>query len=267
MSEDTELLPEARLKAADVQATCASISTLIIKLPNEEAKIINDALASVRAKMTSELESYVPSLFVWDNLPGEVKNAVYRSLLVSDKPIKACVSNPLVAAKRSWKSHSLHGHVLRLSKTIYQEALPILLGDNTFELNSSLDPYLGFGLNRSLAELTNGVGTTPQDRATMVRKLVVEAREMPETFMRCLRRLKNLQELTFVAHTEGRERASQMKVVKWEKKCASRVHLFEQWALMKYVLKKPELSCYLVSYQVFDPDTPQVRTNTRACWT
>ena len=71
------------------------------------------------------------------SLPLEIRNMIYRELLVSATAIKK--PHKLVWNKKSIMVNSLHpvkdidSAILRVCRTIYDEALPVLYGKNTFE--------------------------------------------------------------------------------------------------------------------------------------
>lgn len=73
----------------------------------------------------------------FETLPLEIKNMIYHELLVSKDPIKK--PHRLVCNKRSIMLDSIQpvkdidSSILRVCRSIYDEALPILYGQNTFE--------------------------------------------------------------------------------------------------------------------------------------
>lgn len=249
-------LPAIRREIASLHTLCASIDELAERLSEayqDQVDIIKNAVSAVRVDSQTDLESFAPSLFVWDKLPGEVKNQIYKLLLVSDEPINPYVCNPGVPSKRWFQKHGLQGQVLRLSKTIYQEALPILLSDNTFVLTNSLDKYLGFGLDKTVAQLSNGAGTPPPDRANMVHRVVLDHANISHAQMTTLRRFKSLRELIFVSHGQYLP-IHRLDDTDWEATCAGDSHRFHDHSLVKYARKRGETKVYLVCTQRFYGD-------------
>lgn len=255
MSQQAEVLSFTRDEVVAAQEACVAIGGLTSKLPSKEGKIINDAIDLVRARLKSDLEAQAKSLFVWDNLPGEVKNTIYKLLLVSDAPIEPFVRYPTSRTKREWRKHSLSGQVLRLSKTVYREALPILLGDNTFVLDKSFDKYLGYGLDQTVEQLSKGAGTPPPARAAMVRKLVVDNRDdLSVSQMTTLRRLTGLEELLFVHRPSRDHQLSQIDTEFWDEVCARKAHVIFDRSLVYHAVRNPGLTYHFIAWQsFFDP--------------
>lgn len=257
MSQDTEVSSFTRDEAVATQEACVAISALTSKLPSKEGKIINDAIDLVRARLKSDLEAQAKSLFVWDKLPGEVKNTIYKLLLVSDEPIEPFVRYPTSRTKREWYKHSLSGQVLRLSKTVYQEALPILLGDNTFVLNKSFDKYLGYGLDQTVEALSNGVGTAPSARAAMVRMLIIDDQSVVSASqMTTLRRLTGLEELLFIHRPSGNQPLSRIDTDSWEEVCGRKPRAIVDPRLALHADRTPGLTCHFIAYETFYDERP-----------
>ncbi|KAL8717685.1 MAG: hypothetical protein Q9225_005093 [Loekoesia sp. 1 TL-2023] len=84
---------------------------------------------------TPDVPCSLPLSFL--TLPPEIKNMIYRELLVSSAPIKK--PHKLVCAKRNIMLDSfqpvkdIDSTILRVCRSIYDEALPVLYGQNTFE--------------------------------------------------------------------------------------------------------------------------------------
>lgn len=251
MLQEADALHYKRKNAASTQELCAEIIALTKKLPDDQAKtIINGALDTLRANIKSDLESHVSSLFIWDNLPGEVKNEIYKRLLISDQPIRPAVLHRGSRANRVRSSHSIQGQLLVLSKEIYEETLPILLGDNTFFLNADLLRYLGFGLDRTMTQLSNGVGITALDRAIMVRRIVVST-STSITQMGTLTRFKALEELIITHPPSRKQPIANINNQDWEKETILSPDKIS-WPLVKYLWHHPKLLVYYVGYQQFE---------------
>lgn len=272
MPEEPDAQRKSRIKAARVKSACDSIVRLASELPHEQAQIIRYTIdtVTVRAKPESDLKpapqpsfqltlqpniqpappprlkTKATPLFTWDKLPGEVKNAIYKLLLVSDKPIR-----PLCKPAARYKPR-LQGQVLRLSKSIYKEALPILLGDNTFILTTYLDIYLGFRSRQWSKKADTGVGTSPPDRAAMVRKLIIESGSFSERKDINLNLLHGLTELILLPIGIHSEPGKQVDAQDWEKICASNHRLFAVEALMTFVRRQYNVTVYLIGFQNFE---------------
>ncbi|KAL8770595.1 MAG: hypothetical protein Q9209_003663 [Squamulea sp. 1 TL-2023] len=88
-------------------------------------------------------------------LPSEIRQMIYRELLVTSTPIRK--PHKLVCNKRSIMLDSLQplkdidGSILRVCRSIYSEALPVLYGKNTFEFCKprKLRDFSHAGLDRS----------------------------------------------------------------------------------------------------------------------
>ena len=71
----------------------------------------------------------------WDDLPGEVRNQIYRILLVNDRYVDT-EAHRLGRALRT----DLLPVILRVCKRVYKEVSSILYGENLFRFNY---PYSG----------------------------------------------------------------------------------------------------------------------------
>ncbi|KAI4171748.1 MAG: hypothetical protein LQ343_003999 [Gyalolechia ehrenbergii] len=106
-------------------------------LPTEPLPIkpFTNQLPTPPESNTSETPCSLPSSF--QTLPLEIKHMIYRELLVSSAPIKK--PHRLVCSKRNVMLDSLQpvkdidSTILRVCRSIYDEALPVLYGHNTFE--------------------------------------------------------------------------------------------------------------------------------------
>lgn len=277
MSEESDAVRKGRIKAATVQAACDLISKLTSELPHEQAKIITSAIETVKVKLESDLKPALqpaiqptvqptvqPStrtalqpdlktdttpLFTWDKLPGEVKNTIYKLLLVSDKPIRP------VTQRAARHKPNIQGKVLRLSKSIYKEALPIMLGDNIFILNSALDRYLGYLTTWQkwlMAQDSKRPFTSPSDRAAMVRKLAIESNHITPRQKAILPQLTGLSELFFIPKCIESKSIDQVDAKDWEKICASNHRSFATKELMDLVRRHSGIAVYLIGFQDFE---------------
>lgn len=72
-----------------------------------------------------------PSLL---GLPAEVRNMIYRLLLVADKPLGNEAGNEFGFSRPQWakfREYHLQPAILRTCRQVHQEARPILFGENT----------------------------------------------------------------------------------------------------------------------------------------
>ncbi|KAI4190324.1 MAG: hypothetical protein L6R41_000850 [Letrouitia leprolyta] len=105
------------------------------ELPTEPLPIkpLNQQLPTPPESNTSE--KLLSSSF--QSLPLEIKHMIYRELLVSSAPIKK--PHRLVCHKRNVMLDSIQpvkdidSAILRVCRSVYDEALPVLYGHNTFE--------------------------------------------------------------------------------------------------------------------------------------
>ncbi|KAL8943595.1 MAG: hypothetical protein Q9216_000960 [Gyalolechia sp. 2 TL-2023] len=106
-------------------------------LPTEPIPIkpLTQQLPSPPESNTSETPCSLSSSF--QTLPLEIRHMIYRELLVSSAPIKK--PHRLVCSKRNVMLDSIQpikdidSTILRVCRSIYDEALPVLYGQNTFE--------------------------------------------------------------------------------------------------------------------------------------
>ncbi|KAL8842643.1 MAG: hypothetical protein Q9170_000418 [Blastenia crenularia] len=113
----------------------------------------------------------------FQTLPLEIKNMIYRELLVSAKPIKK--PHRLVCNERNVMLDSVQpvkdidGTILRVCRSIYDEALPVLYGQNTFEFakpRKLLDFSHGC-LDRGLLQF--GFRESQAGRFTLIRSVIL----------------------------------------------------------------------------------------------
>jgi hypothetical protein len=179
-------LPEHKV-VAQAQVARDQIRALLPKLPAEEAEIFQSVLDMSERNIEIKRENELLSVFPWDRVAAEIKNMIYKLLFVHEnEPISPIVSYPGVREKESKRKYDLAGHFLRTCQSIRDEALPILLGQNTFEFNRHMYSYLGVDKN------------SREHRGTMVRKIVIHA-DSRENEFRCLSMLNCLEEITIVS--------------------------------------------------------------------
>lgn len=87
----------------------------------------------------TELQDQCP---LFSTIPPEIKRMIYYELLVSKKPISGV--DKLLGTKRAILLADYHpigdidSTIMQTCRRIYQEALPILYGQNTFEFSSAM---------------------------------------------------------------------------------------------------------------------------------
>jgi hypothetical protein len=69
-------------------------------------------------------------------LPAELRELVYAELLVSDSAFRLGHHGPYSHEER----RKLHPQILRVNRTVYEEASRVLYGDNTFFLGTTAFP-------------------------------------------------------------------------------------------------------------------------------
>ena len=241
-----------RRDAAIAQAACVQISNLVSRLPKDQAKAIAAALEAARRNIKNDLESHATPLLDWDILPGEIKNTIYKLLVVGDEVIEARVFHSQTPEKRSFKKYNLEGQVLRLNKSIYIECLPLMLAENVFEISPALLKYAGYGLDKSVDELADGVGTAPPERAAMIRRgLIALPQSLTASHILTLRRLRGLQDL-FIVDTPNKVPEPKSEAHKdWATKCAMVLARTRNPALEDYMRDKPSVNYFFVGFQEF----------------
>ncbi|KAL8774140.1 MAG: hypothetical protein Q9209_001248 [Squamulea sp. 1 TL-2023] len=84
--------------------------------------------------------------FPFGKLPGKIRNEIYRLCLVSELPLTIVPSNPTATGAKSPRSHvysrsrlrvldaeDLRLNLVRVSRTVYEEVVPLLYSCNTFQ--------------------------------------------------------------------------------------------------------------------------------------
>ncbi|KAL9606285.1 MAG: hypothetical protein Q9179_000560 [Wetmoreana sp. 5 TL-2023] len=113
----------------------------------------------------------------FQTLPLEIKNMIYSELLVSAQPIKK--PHKLVCKKKSIMLDSTHpvkdidSAILSVCRTIYNEALPVLYGKNTFEFCKprKLRDFSHTGLDKRLTKF--GFHEAEAGRFTLIRSIIL----------------------------------------------------------------------------------------------
>ncbi|PSN64597.1 hypothetical protein BS50DRAFT_557225 [Corynespora cassiicola Philippines] len=113
---DSELLNNLAT-AATQDAAAQNVETP----PHEIRRVDEDGLAS-------DDGAFDPNALSFTDLPGEVRNNIYRRLLLAP-------SNIIAFGDRAEQSCSRSGQFLRTCKTVHSEACSILYGENTFQFH------------------------------------------------------------------------------------------------------------------------------------
>lgn len=96
------------------------------------------------ATVPPETQAHAIALPSFLGLPGEIRNMIYRLLLVADKPLGCETKKELDAdSKPIWANfgeYHLHPAILRVCQQLNREAISILHGENTFGIH-----IYGFG--------------------------------------------------------------------------------------------------------------------------
>lgn len=151
--------PRAKPRAYSLYGTTRSIRPLLRPLPGPN--VLKMPFTKPFSKpLPSPPSSDAPGTLCsrplsFETLPLEIKHMIYRELLVSKQPIRK--PHKLVCNKRSIMLDSVQpvkdidSSILRVSRTVYQEALPVLYGKNTFEFCKprKLRDFSHAGLDRS----------------------------------------------------------------------------------------------------------------------
>lgn len=276
MSAQPDPVPKVRLKAATALDSISS--TLAGNLPYKQAEGVTNARDTASNNSESDLESRPTSAFVWDKLPGEIKNEIYKLLLVADVPIRPYNGTRSHSKRQiAYRKQRIHGKILWLSKRIYQEALPILLGDKIFVLNAALGTYLGFRSKPywRRTQYEHHFGPSPPDRAAMIRKVVTTSCPSDNALL-ILCRLDGLKELIFAADSESEvwqlrkfRRAlssNDIDTQESEKLCADQSDWFSSEGLVDFVHRRPKTLVHLIAFQDFE-DLQEMSASPAICWT
>ena len=96
----------------------------------ESTLMQSPAHSTANLESSSTVEEEPTVSFDFANLPPEIRNKVYRYILVQEtQPVRPV---------RTWCSPALEGlAILSTNRLIYSEAMPILLSENTFKMTGS----------------------------------------------------------------------------------------------------------------------------------
>ncbi|KAL9596948.1 MAG: hypothetical protein Q9219_005459 [cf. Caloplaca sp. 3 TL-2023] len=118
----------------------------------------------------------------FQSLPVEIKDMIYRQLLVSSstikKPHRLVCSGRMVMVDSIQPIKDIDSTILRVCRSIYHEALPVLYGQNTFEfakprkLYEFGHRYLEMAVQRPLEPLF-GFKESNAGRFTMIRSIIL----------------------------------------------------------------------------------------------
>ncbi|KAI4240811.1 MAG: hypothetical protein L6R40_004925 [Gallowayella cf. fulva] len=173
--------PRAKPRAYSLYGTTRSIRPLLRPLPGPN--VLKMPFTKPFSKpLPSPPSSDAPGTLCsrplsFETLPLEIKHMIYRELLVSKQPIRK--PHKLVCNKRSIMLDSVQpvkdidSSILRVSRTVYQEALPVLYGKNTFEFCKprKLRDFSHAGLDRSHTQF--GFREAPAGRFTLIRSIIL----------------------------------------------------------------------------------------------
>lgn len=162
------------------------IRELIRRLPTDEANEHVIVLDKTEVKLQAEKLRQDQLRFNWDTLPPEIQNMIFRFAMTTPEVIVPEVSDPCRERYRMWRQYNLSGQILRLNKTIYEQTLPILLGENTFHFNYQFHYVLGMGRK------------APQKRGALVRR-IVSNEHLRLRMSKDLEKLTNLEEITIIS--------------------------------------------------------------------
>ena len=111
------------------ESATASIPTLSNNMA-ESTLVQTPVRSTVPLEPSRPVEEEPTVSFDFAKLPAEIRNNVYRCILVQDtQPVRPV---------RTWSSPDLKGlAILSTNRLIYSEAMPILLSENTFKMTGS----------------------------------------------------------------------------------------------------------------------------------
>lgn len=193
----------ARQRTFDIQAKCADIRRMLELLNDEflesqDRSDISSALKLVESRTTSALIKATKQVCTWDRILPEIKNEIYRYVLQSGARIKTRPCWKRVDGNPKFERHGLGGQLLRCSKAIYREALPIFLKEHVFEIDQRTLRYLS--LDAPPRPVTSDVLLDPASRASLIQKAIVKANKAHyPTTRKALQHFRGLKELTVYA--------------------------------------------------------------------
>ena len=90
-------------------------------------------------KKSAPAELAVKTCPLFTKLPVEVRDMIYRRLLISSEPILRAhelIGYKTIVAGNHHPISDLDSRLMRTCRAVYEETLPILYGSNTFEFHS-----------------------------------------------------------------------------------------------------------------------------------
>lgn len=127
------------------QQTRDDIRMMLPHLLPHESKLVHAIFTNTEQEIQSKREKDLNHSYPWARLPNEVKNMIYELLLIHEgEPIQPFISYMGDKNKEHKRKNDLGAHTFRTGKTVLREALPILLGRNTFEINRYFHNYIGY---------------------------------------------------------------------------------------------------------------------------
>ena len=184
--------------------------------PKRPASRPQQASSSKRSKLFPKADAQP---FRFGHLPGEIRNQIYSLLLVDPDPISIEVEEeydfdhePCNEAQiysdydavqlTSSTNHTIEAGILFVNSTIYDEAIPILYGQNTFNFDGAY-PWNDFCLfnwnlrNTNSRHLNKVSIRFPEIERWIERGIISEFNESRACGIKMLKRLENLDTLSF----------------------------------------------------------------------
>lgn len=124
-------------KASQAQLARRKIRKWAQFLPEDEAVTFRAQLNQTEKELRRKKKEELQHQYTWSNVPGEVRNMIYEYLMVQESPIAPVVEKKLI------RKHDLGANFLLSGKAVLNEALPVLFGANTFEVNVHFHHILG----------------------------------------------------------------------------------------------------------------------------
>lgn len=231
--------------AAKEQRARDQMRKLLKELPEDEAAthtaLLNTSEAAIEAKKAGQLNQTIS----WDSLSGEMKNLIYKTLMVQEKPIQPHIERPH-KEDREVRKFDLGANLLRCNSTIRGEAEPLLLGENVFELNQFMVSYLG-GKSRSASR---------RRRQRLVRKLICYSRISGRARI-TLEHLPNVEDLTIIV--KSRNFGYVVPESQWERQSVSYA-IYVLCPFLKEMIESKSDINYHIVHEHFVGD-PQVTSN------
>ena len=185
--------------------------------PKRSASRRQKASGSKRSKLFHKVDAQA---FRFGHLPGEIRNQIYSLLLVDPNPISIEVQQDYdcydeiydevteygdadAVQLTSPTKHTIETGILFVNSTIYDEAVPILYGQNTFEFDGAYawNDFCVFNWNlrntnsRHLSKVI--IGFPEIERLTLEGEIVSHFYASRDHGIEMLKRLENLDTLSF----------------------------------------------------------------------